>query len=40
MPVKHSIISSARFYVTGVQGIYRVTNFMEMEEVNFNLNRQ
>ena len=30
------IHSSARFYLTGVQGIYPVTNFMEMEEVDFN----
>ena len=29
--------SSAKFYLTGVQGIYPVTNFMEMEDVNFNL---
>jgi hypothetical protein len=28
--------SSARFYLTGMQGIYPVTNFMEMEEVVFN----
>ena len=27
---------SAKFYLTGVQGIYPVTNFMEMEDVNFN----
>jgi len=31
------IHSSARFYLTGVQGIYAVTNFMEMEEVDFQL---
>ena len=30
------IDSSARFYLTGVQGIYPFTNFMEMEEVDFN----
>ena len=30
------IHSSARFYLTGVQDIYPVTNFMEMEEVDFN----
>ncbi len=40
MPVKQNIISSARFYLTGVQGNYPVTNFMEMEELNFNLNNQ
>ena len=28
--------SSAKFYLTGVQGIYPVTNFMQMEEVDFN----
>ena len=28
--------SSAKFYLTGEQGIYPVTNFMEMEDVNFN----
>ncbi|MDN3655366.1 hypothetical protein QWZ08_07010 [Ferruginibacter paludis] len=28
------IHSSARFYLTGVPGIYPVTNFMEMEKVN------
>ena len=27
----------AIFYLTGVQGIYPVTNFMQMEKVNFNL---
>ena len=27
--------SSARFYICGVQGIYPVTNFMEMEDVAF-----
>ena len=32
--------SSAKFYLTGVQGIYPVTNFMEMEEVNFNLGKE
>ncbi|CAN5800134.1 hypothetical protein BH11BAC3_BH11BAC3_12210 [soil metagenome] len=30
------IHSSAKFYLTGLQGIYPVTNFMEMEEVDFN----
>jgi len=34
------IHSSARFYLTGVQGIYPVTNFMEMEEVNFNKSKE
>ena len=34
------IHSSAKFYLTGVQGIYPVTNFMEMEEVNFNLSKE
>jgi REP element-mobilizing transposase RayT len=28
--------SSAKFYFTGKQGIYPVTNFMEMEDVDFN----
>ena len=32
--------SSAKFYLTGVQGIYPVTNFMKMEEVNFNLGKE
>jgi hypothetical protein len=32
--------SSARFYLTGVQRIYPVTNLMEMEELNFNLKLQ
>lgn len=27
---------SARFYLTGVQSIFPVTNFMEMQDVNFN----
>ena len=27
--------SSAKFYITGEQGIYPVTNFMEMEDVEF-----
>ena len=30
------IYSSARFYLTGVQGVYPVTNFMEMEKIDFN----
>jgi hypothetical protein len=34
-PVEY-VHSSAKFYLTGVQGFYPVTNFMEMEEVNFN----
>ena len=34
------IHSSARFYLTGVKGIYPVTNFMEMEEVNFNKSKE
>ena len=34
-PVEY-IHSSAKFYLTGVQGVYTVTNFMEMEEVDFN----
>ncbi|MDN3655404.1 hypothetical protein QWZ08_07200 [Ferruginibacter paludis] len=33
------IHSSAKFYLTGEQGIYPVTNFMEMEEVNFNFSK-
>ena len=28
--------SSAKFYITGDQGFYPVTNFMEMEDVAFN----
>jgi REP element-mobilizing transposase RayT len=32
--------SSARFYLTGKQGVYPVTNFMEMEEVDFNNDKQ
>lgn len=32
------IYSSARFYLTGVQGIYPVSNFMEMEENLYNGN--
>ena len=28
--------SSAKFYITGEQGFYPVTNFMEMEDVAFN----
>ena len=34
------IHSSAIFYLTGAQGFYPVTNFMEMEEVNFNKSKQ
>ncbi|CAN5625914.1 hypothetical protein BH11BAC5_BH11BAC5_26030 [soil metagenome] len=34
------IHSSARFYLTGVQGIYPVTSFMEMEEVDFNKSKE
>jgi REP element-mobilizing transposase RayT len=34
------IHSSARFYLTGVQGIYPVTNFMEMEEEDFNKSKE
>ena len=33
-PVEY-LHSSARFYIEGVQGIYPVTNFMEMEDVIF-----
>ena len=32
--------SSAKFYLTGLQDIYPITNFMEMEEVNFNLSKE
>jgi REP element-mobilizing transposase RayT len=32
--------SSAKFYLTGEQGFYPVTNFMEMEEVAFNETKQ
>ena len=28
--------SCAKFYLTGEQGVYPVTNFMEMEDINFN----
>ena len=38
-PIEY-IHSSAKFYLTGVQGIYPVTNFMEMGEVNFNLGKE
>ena len=31
--------SSSKFYLTGLQGIYPITNFMEMGEVNFNLSK-
>ncbi len=34
-PIKYTH-SSAKFYLTEEQGIYSVTNFMEMEDVNFN----
>jgi len=37
-PIEY-IHSSAKFYLTGVQSIYPVTNFMDMEEVNFNLSK-
>ena len=33
------IHSSAQFYLTGVQGLYPVTNFMEMEDLNFDHNK-
>ena len=32
--------SSAKFYLTALQRIYPITNFMEMEEVNFNLTKE
>lgn len=32
--------SSAKYYLTGVQGIYEVVNFMEMEDVDFKEGRQ
>ena len=32
-PIEY-IHGSARFYLTGVQGIYAVTNFMEMEDID------
>ena len=38
-PIEY-IHSSAKFYLTGVQSIYPVTNFMEMEEVNFNFSKE
>jgi REP element-mobilizing transposase RayT len=34
-PIEY-IHSSAKFYITGEQGFYPVTNFMEMEDVAFN----
>ena len=36
----NNVHSSAKFYLTGVQGIYPVTNVMEIEEVNFNLSKE
>ena len=33
-PVEY-VHSSAAFYLAGVQGFYAVTNFMEMEDVDF-----
>ena len=36
---KRGIVSS-KFYLTGVQGFYPVTNFMEMEDVDFNVSGQ
>ncbi|MFT3681942.1 MAG: hypothetical protein QM791_16835 [Ferruginibacter sp.] len=30
--------SSAKYYITGEQGIYPVTNFMEMEDLDFDNN--
>lgn len=32
-PVEYPL-SSAKFYITGEQGVYPVTNFMEMEDVD------
>ena len=32
--------SSAKYYLTGVQGLYEVANFMEMEDVDFKEGRQ
>ena len=34
-PIEY-IHSSAKFYITGEQGFYQVTNFMEMEDISFN----
>ena len=34
-PIEY-VHSSAKFYLTGEQGFYPVTNFMEMEDVDFN----
>ena len=34
-PVEY-VHSSAKFYISGEQGLYPVTNFMEMEDVAFN----
>jgi len=38
-PIEY-IHSSAKFCLTGIQGIYTVINFMEMEEVNFNVSKE
>ena len=38
-PVEY-VHSSAAFYLAGVQGFYAVTNFMEMEDVDFNVSGQ
>jgi REP element-mobilizing transposase RayT len=32
--------SSAKYYLTGVQGLYEVANFMEMEDVDFKDSKQ
>jgi len=32
--------SSAKYYLTGVQGVFAVTNFMEMQDVDFKDGRQ
>ncbi len=32
--------NSEKFYLTGVQGIYPATNFMDMKDVNLQLNEK
>jgi REP element-mobilizing transposase RayT len=32
--------SSAKYYITGEQGFYAITNFMEMEDITFNDGKQ
>ena len=32
--------SSAKFFLSGVQGIYNTTNVIEMEDVDFNFSKE